>query len=90
MKKNNYKVIDSKGRIYLTKDLRDKLNVDIGDIVKVEFNKNNINIKKVELIEIDDKTPEAIQDYIKATIKNMDKKKCIEILDEIIVQLKED
>ncbi|WP_317368298.1 AbrB/MazE/SpoVT family DNA-binding domain-containing protein [uncultured Tyzzerella sp.] len=60
MKKNSYKVIDSKGRVYLTKELRDKLNVDIGDIVKVEFNKNNINIKKVELIEIDDKTPEAI------------------------------
>ena len=84
MKKNSYKVIDSKGRVYLTKELRDKLNVDIGDIVKVEFNKNNINIKKIEIIE----TPKA--EFTIKNVNKMDKRKYIEILEDIIVQLKED
>ncbi len=84
MKKNSYKVIDSKGRVYLTKELRDKLNVDIGDIVKVEFNKNNINIKKIEIIE----TPKT--EFTIKNVNKMDKRKYIEILEDIIVQLKED
>ena len=84
MKKNSYKVIDSKGRVYLTKELRDKLNVDIGDIVKVEFNKNNINIKKIEIIE----TPKT--EFTIKNVNKMDKRKYIEILEDIIVLLKED
>ena len=84
MKKNSYKVIDSKGRVYLTKELRDKLNVDIGDIVKVEFNKDNINIKKIEIIE----TPKT--EFTIKNVNKMDKRKYIEILEDIIVQLKED
>ena len=84
MKKNSYKVIDSKGRVYLTKELRGKLNVDIGDIVKVEFNKNNINIKKIEIIE----TPKT--EFTIKNVNKMDKRKYIEILEDIIVQLKED
>ena len=90
MKNSIFKVIDSKGRIYLPKDLRNKLNIDLGDIVKISFNNNSIFVKKVDLIEVGDKSPEAVQEYVKSVIRNMDKQKCISLLDEIINQLKEE
>ena len=77
--KGTYKLIDSKGRVYLPKELRDALEVDCGDFVKLTEQSGQINLQKVHLIEIGDQSPEAVETYVHAAAAAMPREKQVEL-----------
>ena len=74
-----YKIMDSKGRVLIPKDLRAASGMDYGDIVKVGISQGTVSVKRVDLIEVGDQSPEAVEAFIHATIRDMPQEKQISI-----------
>ena len=74
-----YRLIDSKGRVTIPKDLRDTTEMDCGDIVKLGMYKGSVIVKKVDVIELGDHSPEAIEAYVFAVVKTMPQNKQMEL-----------
>jgi len=69
--KNTYRIIDCKGRVLIPKEMRSASGLDYGDIVKMNVRQGAVSIQKVELIEVGDQSPEAVEAFIRAAIKQM-------------------
>ena len=63
MSESVYKVVDSRGRVHLPKEFRGKMDLDCGEIVKLTADKDGLQVKKVHLIELGDKSPEAVEAF---------------------------
>ena len=59
MSQSVYKVMGKNGRIYLPRELQNEMEIQRGDIIKLIPVKDGVQIKKVHLIEMGDKSPEA-------------------------------
>lgn len=77
--KGTYKLIDSKGRVYLPRELRDALELECGDFVKLTEQDSKLCIQKVHLIEIGDQSPEAVETYVHAAVAAMSREKQVEL-----------
>ena len=66
-----YKLIDSKGRVLIPKELRTASGMDYGDIVRLGVYNGKVNVQKVDIIEIGDQSPEAVEAYVRAAFKTM-------------------
>jgi bifunctional DNA-binding transcriptional regulator/antitoxin component of YhaV-PrlF toxin-antitoxin module len=87
-----YKIMDGKGRILIPKELRAATDMDYGDIVKIGVNQGTVTVRKVDLIEVGDMSPEAVEAYVHAAIREMPVEKQISIaarLLELVEQRKE-
>lgn len=69
--KNIYRIIDCKGRVLIPKEMRSASGMDYGDIVKMNVRQGAVSIQKVELIEVGDQSPEAVEAFVRAAIKKM-------------------
>lgn len=69
--KGVYKIVDGKGRVLIPKDIRTALVMNYGDIVKLSIRQGAVSIQKVELIEVGDQSPEAVEAFVRAAIKRM-------------------
>jgi bifunctional DNA-binding transcriptional regulator/antitoxin component of YhaV-PrlF toxin-antitoxin module len=74
-----YKIMDGKGRVLIPKELRTATGMDYGDIVKVSISQGTVSVKKVDLIEVGDQSPEAVEAFIHAAIRDMPQDKQISI-----------
>jgi bifunctional DNA-binding transcriptional regulator/antitoxin component of YhaV-PrlF toxin-antitoxin module len=91
--KNTYRIIDCKGRVLIPKEMRTASGLDYGDIVKMNVRQGAVSIQKVELIEVGDQSPEAVEAYVRAAIKYMadgTRLGLISELTELIKQRKEE
>lgn len=70
-KKSLYKLMDSKGRVLIPKELRTASGMDYGDIVRLELLSGRASVQKVDIIEIGDQSPEAVEAYVRAAFKTM-------------------
>jgi AbrB family transcriptional regulator (stage V sporulation protein T) len=77
--KQIYKIMDGKGRVLIPKELRTATGMDYGDIVKVGISQGTVRVKKVDLIEVGDQSPEAVEAFIHAAIRDMPQEKQISI-----------
>ena len=66
-----YKILDDKGRVLIPKALRAAAEMDHGDIVRLGVQKGVVTAKKVDLIEIGDQSPEAVEAFVRAAIRDM-------------------
>lgn len=66
-----YKIVDGKGRILIPKELRAASGMDYGDIVKLSIHHGNVTAKKVDLIEVGDQSPAAVEAFVHAAIREM-------------------
>jgi bifunctional DNA-binding transcriptional regulator/antitoxin component of YhaV-PrlF toxin-antitoxin module len=66
-----YKILDEKGRILIPKALRAAAEMEHGDIVRLGVQKGVVTAKKVDLIEIGDQSPEAVEAFVRAAIRDM-------------------
>ena len=71
MNKPIYRLVDCKGRVLIPKFLRESLELDCGDFVKLIPANSGISVEKVHLIEVGDKSPEAVEAFVKAAIGRM-------------------
>ena len=87
--KGTYKLIDSKGRVYLPKELRDSLEMDCGDFVKLTEQDSKLCIQKVHLIEIGVQSPEAAETYVYTAAAAMPREKQVELAAMLLKKIKE-
>jgi AbrB family transcriptional regulator, stage V sporulation protein T len=71
MSKAIYKIIDGKGRILIPKEMRDASGMDYGDIVRLGILDGRVSVRKVDLIEVGDQSPEAVEAFVHAAIREM-------------------
>ena len=79
-----YKIMDGKGRVLIPKELRTAIGMDYGDIVKVGVSQGTVSVKKVDLIEVGDMSPEAVEAYVHAAIREMPEEKQISIAAKLL------
>jgi len=82
--KSIYKIIDSSGRILIPKELRAAADMEAGDIVKLGIQKGTVTAKKLDIIEVGDQSPEAVETYVKAAVKAMSEETQINIAAHIL------
>lgn len=83
-----YKLVDSKGRVYLPRDLRDALELECGDFVKLTEQSGQLFLQKVHLIELGDQTPEAAEAYVRAAAARMPREKQVELASLLLEKLR--
>ena len=86
MLKDVYRLIDTKGRVYLPKKLMETLGLEPGGIVKLAAEKDGLRLRKVHLIEMGDLSPEAVEAYVKAATARMPREKQIELAARLLEQ----
>ncbi|MFT8889386.1 MAG: AbrB family transcriptional regulator [Ethanoligenens sp.] len=79
MNKPVYKIVDCKGRVLIPKGLRDASGMDCGDIVRMDFQGGRVSVRKVDIVEAGDKSPEALEAFVHAAIREMPEEKQIDI-----------
>lgn len=92
MSKPIYKLVDSKGRVLIPKVLRERARMEYGDIVRLGVSNGSIVIQKVDIVEVGDQSPEAVEAYVRAAVKRMTDKKRLELIEELshLIQKKEE
>ena len=71
MSKPVYKVMDSKGRVLIPRELRLAAGMFGGDILALQLQDGKVSVRKVEIVEVGDQSPEAVEAYVRAAIKTM-------------------
>lgn len=83
MSKSMYKLVDSKGRVLIPKAFREKAGMDYGDIVRLGISGGRVTVTKVDIVEVGDQSPEAVEAYVRAAVKAMPDDKRLELLGEL-------
>ena len=68
MNKPIYKLVDSKGRVLIPKALRDMAKMEYGDIVRLGLADGKVTVRKVDIVEAGDQSPEAVEAYVRAAL----------------------
>ena len=91
MSKPIYKLVDSKGRVLIPKALRETAHMEYGDIVRIGLSGGRVTVTKVDIVEVGDRSPEAVEAYVRAAVKAMPDGKRLELLGELssLLQKKE-
>lgn len=79
-----YKVVDDKGRVLIPKELRRAVGINHGDIVKLGIDKGRVTAQKVDLIEIGDQSPQAVEAYVFSAVKTMEKQTLLSLAARLI------
>lgn len=66
-----YKLLDEKGRVLIPKELRLAAGMDHGDIVGLGFSDGKVSVRKVDIFEVGDQSPETVEAYVRAAIRTM-------------------
>lgn len=91
MNKSIYKLIDGKGRVLIPKSLRDAAGMEYGDIVRLGISDGKVTIRKVDIVEAGDQSPEAVEAYVRAAVKSMPDSTRLKLIAELssLLQKKE-
>lgn len=91
MNKSIYKLIDGKGRVLIPKSLRDATGMEYGDILRLGISDGKVTIRKVDIVEAGDQSPEAVEAYVRAAFKSMPDSLRLELIGELsaLLQKKE-
>ena len=68
MSKPMYRLVDGKGRVLIPKSMREAAKLEYGDIVCLGMAGGKITVRKVEVIEVGDQSPEAVEAYVRTGI----------------------
>lgn len=85
-----YRLISSKGWIYLPKAMRQSAAVEPGDIVRLTATRKGLCVEKVEIVEVGSHTPETQMAYISAAIRQLPTAERQEILEALVAQQRGD
>lgn len=90
MKKNQiYKLVDGKGRVLIPKEMRVNAGMDYGDIVRLGVSNGSVQMTKVDIIEVGDKSPEAVEAFVRAAFKTMPDEIRISLISELTTLLQQ-
>lgn len=91
MNKPIYKLVDGKGRVLIPKALRDAARMDYGSIVRLGLADGKVTVCKVDIVEVGDQSPEAVEAYVRAAFRSMPDTTRLELIAELsgLLQKKE-
>ncbi|MCQ5144509.1 AbrB family transcriptional regulator [Enterocloster bolteae] len=91
MNKPIYKLVDGKGRVLIPKALRDAARMDYGNIVRLGLADGKVSVCKVDIVEVGDQSPEAVEAYVRAAFRSMPDTTRLELIAELsgLLQKKE-
>lgn len=91
MNKPIYKLVDGKGRVLIPKPLRDAARMDYGNIVRLGLTDGKVTMCKVDIVEVGDQSPEAVEAYVRAAFRSMPDTTRLELIAELsgLLQKKE-
>lgn len=84
-----YKVLDDKGRVLIPRQLRNATGMNHGDIIKLGIQKGVVTAQKVDLIEVGDQSPQAVESYVFAAVKTMEKQTLLSLAARLIALIEE-
>ena len=84
MKKPVYKLLDEKGRVLIPLEMRQKAEMEKGDILKVSINSGKIVISKVDILEVGKQDAEAVEAYVHAAVKTISNEKKVALAARIL------
>ena len=86
-----YKLVDGKGRVLIPKSLRDAAKLEYGDIVRLGLTDGKVTVRKVDVVEAGDQSPEAVEAYVRAAFQSMPDTVRVELIGELsaLLQKKE-
>lgn len=86
-----YKLVDGKGRVLIPKSLRDAAKLEYGDIVRLGLTDGKVTVRKVDVVEAGDQSPEAVEAYVRAAFQLMPDAVRVELIGELsaLLQKKE-
>lgn len=84
-----YKLIDGKGRVLIPKELRIAAGMDYGDIVRLGMSNGKVSVHKVDIIEADHQSPDAVEAYVRADFKTMPDDTRLSLIAELTELLKQ-
>lgn len=87
--KGVYKVLDDKGRVLIPRQLRNAAGMNHGDIIKLGVQKGVVTAQKVDLIEVGDQSPQAVEAYVFAAVKTMEKQTLLSLAARLIALIEE-
>lgn len=87
--KSIYKVLDDKGRVLIPRQLRAAAGMQHGDIIKLAVQKGVVTAQKVDLIEVGDQAPQAVEAYVFSAVKTMEKQTLLSLAARLIALLEE-
>ncbi len=87
MKKEFYQIIDSRGRVYLPKQLKDVLEIDNGDIIKWTLKDQQLQLQKVLLIEVGDQSEDALEAYVLAVLPTLSRDRQLALAAQLLKQI---
>lgn len=82
-----YKLVDGKGRVLIPKNLRDAAKLEYGDIVRLGLTDGKVTVRKVDVVEAGDQSPEAVEAYVRAAFQSMPDAVRVELIGELSVLL---
>ncbi|MCD8197508.1 MAG: AbrB family transcriptional regulator [Lachnospiraceae bacterium] len=83
MGKPVYRLMDYKGRILIPKGMREAAKLEYGDIVRLGIADGKITVRKVEIVEVGDQSPEAVEAYVRAAFRSMPDSVRVELIGEL-------
>ncbi|HHW23680.1 MAG TPA: AbrB family transcriptional regulator [Clostridiaceae bacterium] len=87
--KSIYKVLDDKGRVLIPRQLFAAAGMQHGDIIKLAVQKGVVTAQKVDLIEVGDQSPQAVEAYVFSAVKTMEKQTLLSLTARLIALLEE-
>lgn len=84
MKKPVYKLLDEKGRVLIPLEMRQKVELEKGDIVKVTISSGKIVLSKVDIVEAGKQDAETVEAYVHAAVKTMSHEKQVELAAKLL------
>ena len=87
MRKEFYQIIDSRGRVYLTKQLKDVLKLNNGDIIKWILKDQLLQLQKVLLIEVGDQSEDALEAYVSAVLPTLSRDRQLALAAQLLKQI---
>lgn len=80
MNKDIYRILDCRGRVHIPKSMRVSAELEEGDIVKLTLSKGKLAVQKVALVESGDQSPAAVEAFVMASLRSMDRAALLEVL----------
>ena len=90
MNKVIYRILDCRGRVHIPKNMRLAAELEEGDIVKLSLAKGRLSVEKVALVESGDQSPAAVEAFVMASLRGMDRAALLEVLNRTARQLGEE
>lgn len=84
LKEPVYKLMDEKGRVLIPKELRQKAEMEGGDIIKLSASGGKLTAVKVDIVEVGNQNPEAVEAYVNAAVRMMSHEKQVALAARIL------